>query len=130
LNINLSSTITSIGNWTADSTNYVNLSVNSQQVINWSNITGMPTGCPAGSYLTNLTGTNVTCISAMRTIGENVTGNYNFQGVGNVTVSGFINLTTSTVGCLWLPGGGKFCGNATCTTLYSPNGLTIMEACN
>jgi hypothetical protein len=32
--------------------------------------------------------------------------------------------------CFVTPSGGKVCGNSTCTTFYSPNGLTVIEACN
>jgi hypothetical protein len=41
------------------------------------------------------------------------------------------NLNVTAVGsCVYIPGGGRLCGNTTCSTLYSPNGLTVMESCN
>lgn len=47
----------------------------------------------------------------------------------NLTVTGNITIS-ATVSCIYVPGGGKMCGNSTCTTLYSPDGGTIMESCN
>jgi hypothetical protein len=50
-----------------------------------------------------------------------VNGSGNFTG--NVSLSG-----TGT--CFYLPSGGRLCGNSTCSTMYSPNGLTVMQSCN
>jgi len=44
-------------------------------------------------------------------------------------VNGSINVT-GTSACIYLPTGGKLCGNSTCSTLYSPNGVGKVEACN
>ncbi len=44
-------------------------------------------------------------------------------------VVGDVNITGEGT-CLHLPGGGKLCGNSTCSTLYSPDGTTKVEACN
>ncbi|MFT4312681.1 MAG: tail fiber protein, partial [Candidatus Woesearchaeota archaeon] len=32
--------------------------------------------------------------------------------------------------CIEFPNGGKVCGSGTCTRMYSPNGNTVMEACD
>jgi hypothetical protein len=42
---------------------------------------------------------------------------------GNLTVSG-------TGNCMRMPGGGRVCGNTTCTWMVSPNGNTTLQACN
>ncbi|MCK5281872.1 MAG: hypothetical protein KAK00_00520 [Nanoarchaeota archaeon] len=42
---------------------------------------GTPVSCSAGYYMTTFEGANSTCVSAMRTTGENVTGNYNLSGI-------------------------------------------------
>lgn len=48
---------------------------------------------------------------------------------GSILTNGNLNMSTAG-SCLFLPGGGKLCGNATCTSMYSPNGLSINEVCN
>ena len=46
-----------------------------------------------------------------------------------ITAQDNINLT-GTGKCIYLPGGGKLCGNTTCSWLSSPDGLTIMKVAN
>ncbi len=59
----------------------------------------------------------------------NVNHNGSVTVTQNLTVNN--NISMSTAGsCLFLPGGGKLCGNTTCTSMYSPNGLSINEVCN
>ncbi len=55
-----------------------------------------------------------------------VNGNANIGG--NLSASG-VNISDSD-GCVYLPGGGRLCGNSTCALLYSPNGNTVLQACN
>jgi hypothetical protein len=43
--------------------------------------------------------------------------------------TGNVNIT-QTGSCIWLPGGGRLCGNSTSTYLVSPNGATVVEASN
>lgn len=45
-----------------------------------------PAACPAGTYMTRFGGNFSTCVAAVRTTGDNVVGNYNFQG--NLTING------------------------------------------
>ena len=49
---------------------------------------------------------------------------------GNVNISLGTSATPTSNGCLILPGGGKVCGNTSCTVIYSPDGNTKVEACN
>lgn len=56
---------------------------------------------------------------------------FSTSGIERVRIDSAGNLNLNTAGsCIFLPGGGKVCGNTTCTTIYSPNGATITEACN
>jgi hypothetical protein len=50
--------------------------------LNWTNLQNYPTSCPAGTYVTSNGDTN-TCTAAVRTTGENVSGDYNFSGFTN-----------------------------------------------
>lgn len=49
--------------------------------------------------------------------------------MASVQADGDFNLTR-TGQCIYMPGGGRLCGNTTCTTIYSPDGLSKVEACN
>jgi len=57
--------------------------------------------------------------------------NYNFLG-NNITNVSYINVTKNiTIGdCAVFANGGKFCGNTTCSSVYSPNGLTVVQSCD
>jgi hypothetical protein len=69
------------------------------------------------------------------TTNGNLTVTTGYVGIGTqiptqtLDVNGSINIS-STDGCIYLPGGGRLCGNSTCATMYSPNGNTTMQACN
>jgi|GEM_PF-6475358 len=71
-------------------------------------------------------GTPITAITveSAGTVGINTTSpNSSLHVIGDINVS-------ATGTCLYLPGGGRLCGNTTCTTLYSPDGNSKTEACN
>jgi hypothetical protein len=70
--------------------------------------------------------TGITTVAANLTAGT-TTGNFVFTN--NLSVNEHVNITAATK-CLYLPSGGRLCGNSSCSSLYSPDGTTIMEACN
>ena len=76
----------------------------------------------------NITNTNITDWNTAYSWGNHSDAGY-LTSTGNQTING--NLTIQgTDNCVELPGGGKLCGNTTCTVLYSPNGQSKLEVCN
>jgi hypothetical protein len=75
----------------------------------------------SGTFFINSTSNNVGIGTAAP--------NYTLHVVGNEAITGNINMT-SAGSCVYLPSGGRLCGNSTCATLYSPNGVGKVEACN
>lgn len=53
-------------------------------------------------------------------------------GIGNSDPKVVLDVTGAikTSDCLEVPGGGRLCGNTTCTWMYSPNNATKVMACN
>jgi hypothetical protein len=88
--------------------------------------------CPSGSGWSYYNGTNAVCsvfgnVSGSGTINQlpkftaaGVIGDsgITFDG-SNMKLQGNVNMT-STGTCIYLPGGGRLCGNSTCSSLYSP----------
>lgn len=105
------------------------------------NVTGaVPVGqCMPGDYVTETTTIGVSCSTPSGvtdghshsapyiTTGTFGAGDYIFPA--NLTVQGTMGINVTT-GCVYLPSGGSLCGNSTCTVIKSPNGLTILQACN
>lgn len=60
--------------------------INNSQINNlsWIKLFDYPVECPSGTYLTAVNDSS-TCVAAMRTTGDSVTGNYKFGGGVNVT---------------------------------------------
>jgi len=100
-------------------------------------VTTVPAACSVGYFLTQWNGTTATCAAATAqnfsigggwtntSVMTTTTLNVNITGISYVS-----NVTLGTDKCVKTSSGGKLCGNSTCTTLYSPNGLSKVEACN
>ena len=107
------------------------LTINGSGSVNWTSLNSYPASCPADSFVTQIAdSTTCTGISDVYLLnsGDTGDGTYNFIN-GNLTVEENISIT-GVDSCMYLPGGGKVCGNSTCSTVYSPNGNTVIDVCN
>lgn len=132
-NLTLADIVSNIGNWSGNASLYTlqtfsngiatNLtSVNASVASNTANIATLN----STKGISNITGTGTA--NAM-TYWSGATAIDNATGIGYIASTDSLNITT-TGACVYMPGGGRLCGNTTCITLYSPDGGTKVESCD